>query len=106
MTNQHPVPQDVRQGLEALANAPASEPERLFPAWYHDLQVESAQTQIAGDIRQREALVAWIADIDERVRRNTATVKEHRRALQAQGCTQSDQGIHHRLPCPVHEVTQ
>jgi len=88
---------------------PAESDEQLatYPSWYHDLQVRSTQERIDADIRQRAALVEWIASIDERVSKNTLQIHEHRQALTDLGCTRVTFGdgtqTHLRgITCPVH----
>lgn len=87
-----------------MTDQPATK-EQLFPVWYHQSQIEFAQTQLDGDIRQRASLVEWINAIDERVSKSTLQIHEHRKALEALGCTQVVFGngtTGHILPCPVH----
>jgi hypothetical protein len=51
-----------------------------LPAEFLDIMIESLTSQIANDARQREILVEWMADIDERTFRNETELDNHRRA--------------------------
>jgi hypothetical protein len=58
-----------------------SEQDTALPAWFHQQQITSLNKLIASEEAQREALVRWIAQIDDNVDKWTVQVAEHQEAL-------------------------
>lgn len=73
--------------------------EQVFPDWYHRSQLDCLRAAIDGDVAQRAILVEWIAQIDERVAKNTVEAQHHAQVLVhrslAEDVNRLAKGTHH-----------